>query len=73
MDESKHMPYELPVCVIVELKQSTITEESKWRTDLEKTCIPIVPVAIHYEKRWWHTPNTWCIQHMRSKGSAINR
>ena len=36
MDEPRHIPYELPVCVIVEFKESTFVEETKWRTDLNK-------------------------------------
>ena len=36
MDESRHIPYELPVCVIVEFKESTFAEETKWRTNLNK-------------------------------------
>ena len=36
-DGPRHIPYELPVCVIVEFKESNFSEETKWRTDLEKT------------------------------------
>ena len=33
---SRHIPYELPVCVIIEFKESNFSEETKWRTDLHK-------------------------------------
>ena len=33
---SRHIPYELSVCVIVEFKESNFSEETKWRTDLHK-------------------------------------
>ena len=33
----RHMPYGLPVCVIIEFKESTFAEETKWRTTLDKT------------------------------------
>ena len=29
-DRPRHIPYELPVCVIVEFKESTFTEGTKW-------------------------------------------
>ena len=35
-DEPRHIPYELPACVIVEFKESEFSKETKWRTDLEK-------------------------------------
>ena len=32
-DEPTHIPYELPIYVIVELKESNFSKETKWRTD----------------------------------------
>ena len=32
----RYIPYELPVCVIVEFKESNFSEENKWRTALHK-------------------------------------
>ena len=32
-DEPTHIPYELPIYVIVELKESNYSKETKWRTD----------------------------------------
>lgn len=51
MDEPCHIPDKQPVCVIVEFKQSTIAEELKWRIHLDKICIPIIPVIIHFEEK----------------------
>ena len=32
-DGPTHIPYELPIYVIVELKESNFSKETKWRTD----------------------------------------
>ena len=50
MDEPRQMPYELPVCVIIEFKENTFAEDTRWRTDLDKIYIPIAPVIICCEE-----------------------
>ena len=35
-DRPRDILYELPACVIVELKESTFAEGTKWRTDLDQ-------------------------------------
>ena len=35
-DGPRHIPYELPACVIVEFKENTSAEGTKWRTDLDQ-------------------------------------
>ena len=35
-DEPRHIPYELPTCIIVEFQQSTFAVETKWRTNVDK-------------------------------------
>ena len=35
-DGPKHIPYKLPACVIVEFKECTFAEGTKWQTNLEK-------------------------------------
>ena len=47
----RHIPYELPVCVIVEFKESNFSETTKWRTDLHKQLIPMDSVTIHCERK----------------------
>ena len=32
----RYIPYELPACVVIELKESKFSEETKWRPDLHK-------------------------------------
>ena len=49
-DGPRHIPYGLPVCVIVEFKESIFSEETKWRTDLEKTYVPINPTTVRCDK-----------------------
>ena len=34
------------------LKKVTFSEETKWRTDLEKTYVPINPTTIRYGKKY---------------------
>ena len=48
---SRQIPYTLPTCVVVDFKECTIDEESKWRDELPCTCIPIIPLTIRCEKR----------------------
>ena len=36
MDKPRHIPYELTTCVIVNFKEITFSEGTKWRTDLDK-------------------------------------
>ena len=47
----RYIPYELPVCVVIELKESKFSEETKWRTNLHKKLIQIAPVTIRCEKK----------------------
>ena len=35
-DGPRHIPYKRPACVIVEFKESTFTEGTKWQTNLDK-------------------------------------
>ena len=35
-DGPRSIPYELPVCVIIEFKESMFAEGTKWRTNLDK-------------------------------------
>ena len=35
-DKPKYIPYELSTCAIVEFKESTFSEGTKWRTDLDQ-------------------------------------
>ena len=49
-DGPRHIPYDLPVWVIVRFKESTFAGETKWWPDLDKTLIPINPKIIRYEK-----------------------
>ena len=50
-DEPRHIPYELPTCIIVEFKESNFSEENKWRTDLHRKLIPVAPITILCERK----------------------
>ena len=50
-DGPRHIPYELPAYVIVGFKESNGSEETRWRTDLEKTYVPINPKTIRCDKK----------------------
>ena len=39
-DGPKYIPYKLPACVIVEFKECTFAEGTKWQTNLEKKLVP---------------------------------
>jgi len=47
----RQIPHYLHICVIIDFKEYTVDEESKWRDDLPSTCIPIIPLTIRCEKR----------------------
>ena len=47
----RQIPYQLHLCVVVDFKESTVDEESKWRDNLSRTYIPIIPLTIRCEKR----------------------
>ena len=47
----RYIPYELPVCVIFEFKESNVSETTKWRTDLHKHLIQIAPITILCERK----------------------
>ena len=48
-DGPRHIPYELPACVIVEFKESTFAEGTKWQTNLEKKTRSTLEVIISKE------------------------
>ena len=51
-DGPRHIPYELPAYVIVEFKESNVSEKNRWRTDLDnKKLVPINPTIIHCDKK----------------------
>ena len=49
-DGPRHIPYELPACVIAEFKQSTFAGGTKWRTDVDIKYVPINPTTIRCDK-----------------------
>ena len=51
-DGPRHIPYELPACVIIEFKAIIFSEETKWQTDLENTYVPINRTTIRCDKNW---------------------
>ena len=42
MNGPRHIPYELPACIIVEFKESNFSEENKCRTDLQKNSFQLL-------------------------------
>ena len=41
-DWPRHIPYELPACVIIEFKESNISDETESRTDLENNTFQLI-------------------------------
>ena len=50
-DGPRHIPYQLPACVIAEFKESNFSEDTKWRTEKHKSLIPVAPMPILCEKK----------------------
>ena len=69
-DGPRHIPYELPACVIVEFKDISFAEGTKWWTDLDKKNsfqviqLPFVNVVLSVKQLLFIKLKEWVLDHV---------